>query len=359
MGFHIEFSDIVKYEGDAIVNSLGVDGSVYGRLCKNIIEAAKSESIINFINNKKNNNIGELFITDAGELPSKKIFHVVTPFKHLDDSKNSKLTEAYKKVIDTVLIHGYKSIALPFIGTGANGYSDKDSYDAITKACEYLLEYEEKVKKDVLEVTIIGYLKDSSILSSGIVKEYEHNLKREVLYESRLYRSNLRLDTKSCSLPGFREEKSSSISSEKAYKVLEVEKCLRAISCYDPYDCIPLRKIAYKAPYDFIKDYLKHKGKTDKIFKRYGITPDGKYKLSIRQAFQKKTIYKLAFMCGMNLPELVQFMMICEVTFSPYSKLDLFMIDYFRGHIYKCNHPLDFAALVKKYTDVEIFCFAD
>ena len=350
MGYHIEFSDITKYKGDAIVNSLGVNGSVYGRLCKNIIEAANSPELTDFVNNKLDNKIGDMFLTGSGELPCKKIIHVVTPFKHMDDASNTLLKNAYRKIIDTALIQGYTTLGLPFIGTGANGYSDTESYDAITSACEYLMDYEEKLDDSVLDVTIIGYLNESSILSKGFIKEYEMNLKRN----NRLYNEMPEDVEETCSYnmicqaPGPEQP-----------MIKEIEKCLNPFIHFDPYDGIVMREKGYKYPYDFIKDFLKQKGKSDKIFKKFGISPDAKYKLSIRQSFQKKTIYKLAFMCDMSLNELIQFMLVCEASFSPYNKLDLFMIKYLTNHMYKCSNPYDFASLVKKYAKVEIFSNID
>ena len=356
MGYHIEFSDVTKYKGEAIVNSLGIEGNVYGRLCQNIVNAANSPKLTNFINSKLNNKVGDIFLTDAGELPCEKIIHIVTPFKHMDDDKNTELKKAYRKILDTALIQGYKSIAIPFIGTGANGYSDRASYDALTSACEYLLDYEEQVDKDVLEVTIVGYLKESSILSSGIIKEYEYNLKRPELYSPEKIR-NYRMERVTCD-EGIDLIGESPKSSKPMLDYNNIQKCIEAMTYIDE-DQIYMSEKGYKKPYDFIKGLLKEKGKTDKIFKKFGITPNGKYKLSTRQSYQKKTIYKLAFMCEMNMSELVQFMLICETSFSPYSKLDLFMIDYYTSPMYKCRSAYDFAALVKKYTKEEIFINLD
>ena len=39
----LDSTDITKIKCDVIVNSLGVDTTVYGRLCENIIKAANSE----------------------------------------------------------------------------------------------------------------------------------------------------------------------------------------------------------------------------------------------------------------------------------------------------------------------------
>lgn len=38
MAFSIVYGNALEYEGDAVLNSLGTDGSTYGELCKSIIK---------------------------------------------------------------------------------------------------------------------------------------------------------------------------------------------------------------------------------------------------------------------------------------------------------------------------------
>ena len=45
MPFKVKYSDITTYKVDVIVNSLGVKGNVYGKLCKNIITKAKDQEL--------------------------------------------------------------------------------------------------------------------------------------------------------------------------------------------------------------------------------------------------------------------------------------------------------------------------
>ncbi len=55
--------------------------------------------------------------------------------------------------------NGFKKIGLPFIGTGANGYSESEAYDAVTSVCSDLAEREENENKEIIDVTIIAYLR--------------------------------------------------------------------------------------------------------------------------------------------------------------------------------------------------------
>lgn len=344
MGYHIEFSDIVKYKGDAIVNSLGVNGSVYGRLCQNIVEADKSNTIKNIIDKKINNNIGDIFITSSGDLKCDNVIHIVTPFRKMDDDNLSLLKKAYKGIIDLAILQGYKTLALPFIGTGANGYSDDEAYEAIELACEELLKLEQVYKKDILDITIIGYLQKGKY---SIEQLYE---KDHIIREKKYYGRNL--PSGDCGVLELHHITGSTNGYDPTYRAFE--KCAEAMASLNEWDFIKCKK-SYTYPYDFILDYFKITGKTDENFSKAGYNADRKYKLSIRKAFKKNNIFKLAYLCGMNLSQLIQFMMICEVSFNPGSKLDLFIIDYFSGripHIYTIHN---FAAAVIANTKVDLF----
>ena len=143
MPINIRFDDITTYEVDAIVNSLGVDGSVFGRLCESILTKANNKNLIDYISSSIRT-VGTILVTDSYDLPCGNIIHIVTPFKNEDDEKNSNLIRAYERILDKAIENGYKSIALPFIGTGANGYDENDAYGAIMEACSKVLIEEEK-----------------------------------------------------------------------------------------------------------------------------------------------------------------------------------------------------------------------
>lgn len=45
MSFKVIYGDALEYEGDAVLNSLGTNGAVYGRLCKNIINGINRKDV--------------------------------------------------------------------------------------------------------------------------------------------------------------------------------------------------------------------------------------------------------------------------------------------------------------------------
>jgi len=158
MPYKVKFADAVKYEGDVILNSLGPNGNVYGALCKNIISSMEDSEVKSYIDSIKDAPIGKIFETKAGKLKCKEVFHIVTPFKNMDDDNNTLLKKAYKDVIDLAVKKGYKSIGLPFIGTGANGYSESEAYDAVVSTCIDFQEEEEKTDSNIIDILVIAYL---------------------------------------------------------------------------------------------------------------------------------------------------------------------------------------------------------
>ena len=124
------YMNIIDSKCDCIVNSLGPNTSVFGAICKSIVNAAKSDDIANMLKQHPTGNIFDIFVTNAGVLEPKKVIHIVMPFKK-DDKFNKNLKKAFSLVVDKAIELGMKSIAIPCIGTGANGYDKRDIYEAI------------------------------------------------------------------------------------------------------------------------------------------------------------------------------------------------------------------------------------
>ena len=124
MSYDIRPLDITKVKCDAVVNSLGVRESVkvYGSICKSILKAAKSPELKKEIDSHElDANPGKIFVTKGYNLPAKNIIHIVTPYFSKDEQMIA-LEFVYKLAFMTAYKKGWKHIAIPIIGTGANGY---------------------------------------------------------------------------------------------------------------------------------------------------------------------------------------------------------------------------------------------
>jgi len=115
--------DIVRIKCDAIVNtanemptySTGVDSAIY--------QAAGAELLL--AERQKIGAVpeGEVFVTDAYNIPVKKIIHAVSPM-YIDghSGEEEKLRNCYRKSLEVAKTIGMKSVAFPLIATGNFGY---------------------------------------------------------------------------------------------------------------------------------------------------------------------------------------------------------------------------------------------
>ena len=136
MPFEVRPIDITEIRCDAIVNSLGVNTDTYGAICRSIVSKAKSEELKAQISSwKKEANPGKIFLSPGYNLPCKHIIHIVTPFFSHDDQLFA-LEYVYKLALLAAYKRGWKHIALPIIGTGANGYPHAYVLKMITSLVE-------------------------------------------------------------------------------------------------------------------------------------------------------------------------------------------------------------------------------
>ena len=141
MPFDIKYGDITDFKGDAIVNSLGTDTAVYGKLCDAIVKADDNpdlEVFLKTINGKAK--ILDCFITDRNYLPAKHIIHIVTPYRK-DDPNHKKFISAYIKLLNLARENKYYRLAVPLIGTGPNGYSHRICKQIVESMCQAYVSY--------------------------------------------------------------------------------------------------------------------------------------------------------------------------------------------------------------------------
>lgn len=314
MPFSVRFDDITEYNVDAIVNSLGVKGRILGSVCRNILEKSKDDYLKDFIK-KQNNPVGTILITESGKLPCNNIIHIVTPFKKDDDYKNTKLVSAYTSVLRKAIELGYKSIALPFIGTGANGYDENDAYEAVMSSCALILEQEEKENKDILDITLIAYLKKQD--EDEVLKRKE---REEILCNENI--SFIKLEDNNFSKTKCFKDNPLSVNIVSfGAEMGEMNKNELLIPS--------VKKYYY--PYDFVEDYLFQREVDEKIFSQEGLDRRRKNQMKTQKNLKKIDVYRLAFMCKMNKTEILQFMVVAGHCFSPLDSVDVFFIDYING----------------------------
>ena len=129
------FGDITTFSGDAIINSVGVKTTEYGTICASILQAAQSddlEKIFEDINDVYN--VGDFFVTDGYNLPSRFILHLIPPHVK-DDPCMFQYAECIKRALNECRIRGLYNIAIPKIGTGANDYDEEKASDLIERMC--------------------------------------------------------------------------------------------------------------------------------------------------------------------------------------------------------------------------------
>ena len=148
--YQIISEDVTLFDGDAVLNSLG-----YGE--KRIVEApggvfrsllarvGKPESLKKEVyDNGAQLPFFQAFVTDSFGLRFKKIVHVISPYRDKDDKEVDLLKDAYLNALQVAYDAGIRSICLPLIGTGANGYSSEESFKAARKmAHEFGLSHED------------------------------------------------------------------------------------------------------------------------------------------------------------------------------------------------------------------------
>lgn len=325
MSFSVIYGDALEYKGDAVLNSLGTDGAVYGRLCKNIIKGINRKDIKAKIDAEKNMPIGKIIETDGGDLKCAHVLHLVTPFKHNDDKKCTALRVAYKAVVDYAIAHGYATIGLPLIGTGANGYSDKQAYDAVIDVLSEISDKEAETGTDIIDATVIAYLNPKPFKAELV----EH---QEIISNGRgNHKKNTYtiIEANECNYSvAFDEKFLKELDDEHSF--YNVAKFMSDINPSDMfYPCFPSYKKAYARPYDFVEDYCIQKKLPIKILREYD--SHKRQKIRNNQTLSKIDVFRFSVLLNLTKTEILQFMALCGWGFNPTSRLDMFFMDYING----------------------------
>ena len=127
MPLKIVRNDITKMEVDAVVNTASASVHVGPGCDQAIYDAAGYDLLLN--ERRKIGEVaeGEAFITDAFNLPCKKIIHAVSPlFVGDEEAHEIKLRACYKNSLKLAIDNGINSIAFPLISTGSFGFPKEE-----------------------------------------------------------------------------------------------------------------------------------------------------------------------------------------------------------------------------------------
>jgi len=312
---YTKYEDVTKIKCDCVVNSLGTKLDVFGSICKAIVENAHSSEIDAMIKNNPTANVFDTFVTNGGDLNCKKVIHIVMPYKS-DDRFNELLKQAFCTVIDKALSLGMKSIAIPKIGTGANGYSINDIYDALR---DVTLKYQ---YTDGITLDIINLLYDTS--ASNVARERHYATRQKVIdridkdrvFDS-MFEEHLERPRR------VREEIDYDNFDERMFKY-DISYIFALINHKykksDEYDYDVDDEKPY--PFDFAEEY----GKDHKVMNRVGSFYSKDMRKNLRRGkktLKKTDCFRLAYLEGMNFTTIIQFMQIAGFSFAPISKNDL------------------------------------
>lgn len=137
-------SDITKLQVDCIVNAAnssllgggGVDGAIHRAAGPNLVKECRQ------LNGCQT---GDAKITDAYELPCKKVIHTVGPVYDVEfnkgaDRPESLLRSCYRRSLELAVENKMKSIAFSGISTGVYGYPGADAANAVLDEVRKFLE---------------------------------------------------------------------------------------------------------------------------------------------------------------------------------------------------------------------------
>lgn len=364
----IKESDITKFKGDAIINSIGDTRYELGVLCRNILTKAKDDSLFEFIYSR-NRNTGTIEITDAGKLSCSKIIHVVVSHKCDEDNENNNnLVRIYKTIIRIALERGYKKIAIPLISSEFNGYTKSESYAAIMKASEKILEKEEKFDKDIIHITIIPYIRKkerAEYVKKDNYKEISRILENPQEFDEEIYADSMASKCGPLKSTNYDDELYDFVipNKKKDYTVKEIQintiQILKSIGSIKEIDMLNYKYKKYKFPFDFVMDYLFQKDLDEGILSYNGLGRKRKYKIRNRTNMVKEDVFKLSFLCKMTFAETMQFMLIADHSFNPYSDYDMFYLNYLLGKYGKVKDLIELDLLASKEGVETTFLYVD
>ncbi len=182
MSLFIVKNDITKMKTDAIVNAAnnsllgggGVDGAIH---------AAAGSGLKKECEKLNGCDTGDAKITDAYNLPCKKVIHTVGPvWQGGQSGEKFLLTSCYKKSLELAKENGLKSVAFPLISSGAYGYPKDLALKVATAAIKDFLLGQDGTED--MEVYLTIFDKESFIVSEKLIDEIKEYIADNYYEES-------------------------------------------------------------------------------------------------------------------------------------------------------------------------------
>ncbi|MNL90959.1 RNase III inhibitor [compost metagenome] len=157
MSCDVRTGDILEMDQEVIVNASngkGYMGGFLGRYIrfKGVAEAInyKTKGVVEKEAKKAANGVGvgSVFVTTAGNLKAKYIFHAVTMASPGGTSKYETIDKLMENIVVKARELGVKTIAVPLLGTGIGGLSKARVYSRMSSYFKGI---------DDLEITIVIY----------------------------------------------------------------------------------------------------------------------------------------------------------------------------------------------------------
>ncbi len=304
-----KYMDITKASTECIVNSLGTNIREFGNICYAIFYASESKELEDFINNNVNGRIFDIKVTDAGKLPSKHIINIVMPYKY-QDKNNEQLRKAFTLVIDKAIELKFKSIAIPYIGTGANGYSYNDIHQALNDVM-FNYQYKPGIEIDILSVRF-----HTTMNRDRICDEMPHAITDDYLMELAAKEATFRQEGPKRGKKEFTIEDYDDMNN-----VSRIQDAIR--KNYKKDDEIIVESLY--SPADFIRAALKNAGGYTQVPLFNTVLNNDAIKNIARfsKTIKKEEIYCTSYILKLNFTQIVQYMEISGYTFTPVSNNDL------------------------------------
>jgi len=135
---------IVNAANSSLMGGGGVDGAIHRAGGQKILEACRKVRRDQYPNGLP---IGEVVVTDAGNLPSKYVIHTVGPIYHqCEDQCAALLASCYTNALKLAKEIGCRDIAFPAISTGIYGYPKEEAAKIAYKSVNDFLDGKHDMK---------------------------------------------------------------------------------------------------------------------------------------------------------------------------------------------------------------------